>query len=164
MKHVYISLLILSTLFLYNCSNDDKYKDAKYTIDDLQKIHGNSSKTWKVEEFYQNYETGLLSEFNDCYIDDTYTFFYDKNEAQVTLGKATCFYNNPNEQDGRLTYSFYEDSGKIFFNISKGESLNKNFSTELFILGLEELSEKRMVFTAGESPYYGKTLIFTAVP
>ena len=93
-----------------------------------------------------------------------YTFFYDTNEAQVTLGNTSCFYNDPTEQVGRLTYSFYEDSGKIFINSSRGESLDKNFRTELFILGLEELSETKMVFTAGESPNYGKTLVFKAVP
>ena len=164
MKQYYALLLIFSTLFFYNCSKDDIFNEVKYTADDLQKIHGNSSKTWKVEAFYQNYETGLLSEFNDCYIDDAYTFFYDKNEAQVTLGSTSCFYNNPTEQGGSLTYSFYEDSGKIFINVSKGESLNENFRTELFILGLEELNETKMVFTAGESPYYGKTLIFTTEP
>ncbi|AUC23073.1 MULTISPECIES: hypothetical protein [Polaribacter] len=164
MKHVYIFLLIISSLFLYNCSKDDKDIDVRYTIDDLQKIHGNSSKTWKVEAFYKTYENDVLSELNECYTDDEYTFFYDKNEAQVTLGNISCYYDNPTEQEGRLTYSFYEDSGKIFINISKGESLNENFRTELTILGLEELSETRMVFTAGDYPYYGKALVFTSVP
>ena len=164
MKQFYISLLILSTLFLYNCSKDDKGMNVRYTINDLQKIHGNSSKLWKVEAFYKTYENDLLSELNECYTDDTYTFFYDKNEAEVTLGNISCYYDNPTEQDGRLTYSFYEDSGKIFINISKGESLNENFRTEFTILGLEELSETKMVFTAGEYPYYGKTLVFTSAP
>ncbi|QVY66538.1 hypothetical protein [Polaribacter sp. Q13] len=164
MKHIYLLLLILTSLLLYNCSKDDKEIDVRYNVDDLQKIHGNGSKTWKVEGFYKTYENDLLSEFNDCYTDDTYTFFYDKNEAQVTLGNNSCYYDNPTEQDGRLTYNFYEDIGEIFINISKGESLDENFRTELTILGLTELSETRMVFTAGENPYYGKTIVFTSVP
>ncbi|WP_158837744.1 hypothetical protein [Polaribacter sp. L3A8] len=162
MKKLYVFLLIVTTLSLSNCSKEDI--DARYTIDDLQKIHGNSSKKWKVEAFYKTYENDVLSEFNECYTDDAYTFFYDTNEAQVTLGNISCYYDNPTEQDGRLTYNFYEDTGKIFINISKGESLDENFRNMLTILSLEELSENRMVFTGGESPYYGKTLVFTATP
>ncbi|QXP67998.1 hypothetical protein [Polaribacter sp. AHE13PA] len=164
MKNIYIFLLILTTLFLYNCSKDEKAIDVRYTINDLQKIHGNGSKTWKIEGFYKTYENDLLSEFNDCYTDDEYTFFYDTNEAQVTLGNTYCYYDNPTEQDGRLTYSFHESTGKIFINISKGESLDENFRNMLTILSLEELSETRMVFTGGEYPYYGKTLVFTSIP
>ncbi|WP_282073773.1 hypothetical protein [Polaribacter atrinae] len=164
MKNIYIPLLILSTLFLYNCSKDDDGINEKYTLDDLQKIHGNSSKTWKVEAFYKTYENDLLSEFNDCYTDDAYTFFYDTNEAEVILGNASCYYDTPTEQDGRLTYSFNESTGKIFINISKGESLDENFKNTLTILGLEKLSETRMLFTGGDYPYYGKSLVFTAVP
>ena len=164
MKHIYFSILLLSTLFLYNCSKDDNELDVRYNTNDLQKLHANSSKTWVVESFFETYETNVLSEFNDCYKDDEFTFFENKNEAEASLGTVSCFYDNPTDQQATFTYKFYDDIGKVYLNVSRGESFNEKFTTRIFTLELEEISETRMVFASGEYPNYGKTIVFTAVP
>ena len=164
MKHIYFSILLLSTLFLYNCSKDDNELDVRYNTNDLQKLHANSSKTWVVESFFETYETNVLSEFNDCYTDDEFTFFENKNEAEASLGTVSCFYDNPTDQQATFTYKFYDDIGKVYLNVSRGESLDEKFTSRLFILELEEITETRMVFASGEYPNYGKTIVFTAVP
>ncbi len=164
MKRIYSLVLIISTLFLYNCSKDDNELDVRYNINDLQKIHANSSKKWVVESFFLNYESNVLSEFNDCYTDDEFTFFDDTNEVQTILGNNSCFYDNPTDQQATFTYKFYDDIGKVYLNVSRGESSDEKFTSRLFILELEELTETRMVFASGEYPNYGKTIVFTAVP
>ncbi|MDX6745881.1 hypothetical protein SHK09_03675 [Polaribacter sp. PL03] len=160
MKHITLITLLILTSFLYNCSKDNDEIDVRYTLKDLQKLHANSSKKWVIESFFQNYETNSLSEFNDCYTDDEFTFFYNKDEAKASLGNISCFYNTPTDQQATLTYQFYEDIGKVYLNVSRGENFNDKFRTRFFILELEELSEDRMVFTSGEAPNYGKTIIF----
>ncbi|WP_405605008.1 hypothetical protein [Polaribacter sp. Asnod1-A03] len=162
MKHIYLLILTLSTLLLYNCNKDDDELDVRFTIYDLQKIDNNSSKTWQVDSFYSNYNSNILSEFNDCYTDDSFTFYKDNNEAEADLGAISCFFNNPTEQAATLTYSFNELEGRIFINISRGESLNDDFKTRLTILELEELTENKMVFAAGDKGNYSQTLILTA--
>ncbi|AOW16133.1 hypothetical protein LPB03_01060 [Polaribacter vadi] len=164
MKRIYSLVLIISTLFFSNCSKDDNELDVRYNTNDLQKLHANSSKKWLVESFFINYESNILSEYNDCYTDDEFTFFDDKKEVQTTLGNSSCFYDNPTDQQATLSYQFYDDIGKIYLNVSRGESFNEKFTTRIFTLELEEISETRMVFASGEYPNYGKTIVFTAVP
>ncbi len=160
-KHAFITLLILATLF--SCSSKNEEIDFKYTTSDLKKINNDDSKTWIVDKFYLNFENEILSEFNDCYLDDSFTFYHNKEQAETNLGSKSCFYKNPTEQYATLSLKFYEETGKIFLNVSRGESLDNNFKTRLFILELKELSETRMLFASGDDPSnYGKTIIFTA--
>lgn len=163
MKNIYVFLSIFTSLLLFNCSKENEEIDFKYTTSDLKKINNDDSKTWIVDKFYLNFENEILSEFNDCYLDDSFTFYHNKEQAETNLGSKSCFYKNPTEQYATLSLKFYEETGKIFLNVSRGESLDNNFKTRLFILELKELSETRMLFASGDDPSnYGKTIIFTA--
>lgn len=161
MKNIYLFALLFMFIFSSSCNtSDDGPLDIRYTIEDLEKIHGNASKTWKVENFYQNFETKELSEYNDCYKDDVFVFFKDNNDVEVQLGETRCVSNSANEEFATLTYNFYEIDGKFFLNVSRAEANGNDFRNRFFLLGLEELSENRMLFAAGERGSYGKTLIF----
>ncbi|WP_299670175.1 hypothetical protein [uncultured Polaribacter sp.] len=161
MKKITLFLITITALLLYNCSNsDDNIIDVRYSVEDLEKIHGNSSKTWKVENFYQDYEANILSDLNDCYKDDVFTFFKNTGEVKAELGTIACFGNNPTEQYATFEYTFYAEEGRFFLNVSRGESFNGNFKVKFFILELEELEEDKMIFTSGEAPNYGKTIVF----
>ncbi|WP_149025852.1 hypothetical protein [Polaribacter sp. BM10] len=163
MKKIYVLLSIFTTLLLFNCSKENNEIDFKYTAADLKKINDDSSKTWTVNQFYLNFANDILSEFNDCYVDDTFTFYHNKEQVEATLGNTSCFYPNPTEQYATFTLNFYEKTGKIFLNVSRGESLENNFKTRLFILELKEFSETKMIFASGDAPNnYGKTIVFTA--
>lgn len=162
MKISNIFVLSILSILLFNCSKDDEIETGFTTID-LQKIDGNSSKTWQVDSFYSNYNSNILSEYNDCYTDDTFTFYKDKNEAEANLGTVSCFFDNPTEQAATLTYSINELNGRVFLNISRGESFNNDFQTRLTILELEELTENRMLFASGDKGNYLQALILTAI-
>ncbi|MBU3012053.1 hypothetical protein KO506_11615 [Polaribacter vadi] len=162
MKTYKVFVLSILSILLFSCSKDDEIETG-FTSIDLQKIDGNSSKTWQVDSFYSNYNSNILSEYNDCYTDDTFTFYKDKNEAEANLGTVSCFFDNPTEQAATLTYSINELNGRVFLNVSRGESFNNDFRSRLTILELEELTENRMLFAAGDKGNYMQTLILTAI-
>ncbi|WP_405566260.1 hypothetical protein [Polaribacter sp. Asnod6-C07] len=162
MKISKIFVLSILSILLFSCSKDDEI-EAGFTSIDLQKIDGNSTKTWQVERFYSNYDSNILSEYNDCYTDDTFTFYKDNNEAEANLGAVSCFFDNPTEQAATLTYSINESEGRVFLNVSRGESFNNSFQSRLTILELQELTENRMLFASGDKGNYMQTLILTAI-
>ncbi|SFZ91657.1 hypothetical protein SAMN05428642_102195 [Flaviramulus basaltis] len=158
-------LLLLTTILLIaiSCSNsDDTVVEISYSAEDLQKMHSNSSKSWRIDNFYDDYEQNILSDFNDCYKDDTFNFFKDTNIIETQLGDMPCVSIIGNQEIATITYNFYENTGEVFINVTRSETNGTNFKTLFFLLELEELSDTKMVFSSGEKGNYGKTLVFVS--
>ena len=162
MNNYRIFFFSILSILLFNC-NSESDLDVLFTNADIVKIDGNSSKTWKVEYYYNNYNSKILNELNDCFVDDTFTFYKDNNIAEAKLDNISCFFNNPTEEAASLKYTLDNSRGRIFINISRGESFNGKFQSRLTILELQELSDNRMLFASGEKGNYMQTLILTAV-
>lgn len=162
MKNTNFFLLSILAILFFSCS-EDQILEESYTEKDLEKIHGGDFKTWKIEGLYVNYESNWLSEYNDCYTDDLFTFTKDSNEAIGDLGSEHCFVNNPEQAITTLTYTLYEEDGTIMLNVSKTEFHEDVYQSRFFNLALKELTERKMFFAVSESGVYKKTLILTAV-
>ena len=152
--------LILLLIIFTGCNQNDDEDDNRleiYTSNDLDLIHNNSSKTWKLEAFYDRHENNRISSLNDCFIDDTYIFKTD-NEVEVISGGEGCYYGNSEITDGR--YSFYAESGKVFFTMIRQKVTDNIVRSSSFTLELIVLKENRMVFASGDKSNYGRALIF----
>ncbi|XMO88125.1 hypothetical protein AAFN75_07480 [Algibacter sp. AS12] len=146
-------LLIIFTA----CSKDDADTSYEiYTIEDLKLLHNNSSKTWELEAYYQNYDN-WISDKNDCLIDDIYIFKTD-NEVEVISGNENCYYGD--SEIAETSYTFYEEEGGVWLTMTRGEITDDIVSSTFFTLKLIELQEDRMVFSSGDKRDYKTALIF----
>ena len=144
-------------ILLIACSKDDEDNSYEiYTIEDLNLLHNNSSKTWELEAYYQNYGN-WISDQNDCLIDDSYIFQTD-NEVEVISGNENCYYGN--SEIAEASYAFYEEQGEIWLTMIRGKITDNIVSSTSFSLKLIELKEDRMVFSTGDKRNYKKALIF----
>ncbi|GAB5524684.1 MAG: hypothetical protein Roseis2KO_25560 [Roseivirga sp.] len=140
----YFSLILLS-LFFASCSRDDTPAD-QFTPQDLSLIHDDSEKTWRITAFYSNYDQRILHDFNDCYMDDQYTFKASTEDVETLLGQQGCYWINPDEAAATISYSFNPENGLITLNHGRGESNGNEFASNFFFIQLLELSETRMLF------------------
>jgi hypothetical protein len=136
-----ITLIFLLLIFTA-CNKDDDYLYEIYTIEDLNLLHNNSSKKWKLETFYERYDN-KISDQNDCFIDDNYIFKIDL-EVEVISGNENCYYGNSEISEAK--YTFYEEEGKVFLTMIRGKIIDNIVISKSFILELIELKEDRMVF------------------
>ena len=150
-----IALIFLLIIFTA-CSTDDDNSHDIYTIEDLNLLHNNSSKTWELEAYYQNYDN-WISDQNDCLIDDSYIFKVD-NEVVVFAGNQNCYYGA--SEIAEANYTFYEEIGEVWLTMSRGEITENIFRSTSFSLKLIELKEDRMVFSSGDKGAYKRALIF----
>ena len=151
-----ITLTFLLILFIA-CSNDDEDNSYEiYTIEDLNLLHNNSSKTWELEAYYQNYDN-WISDQNDCFIDDSYIFKTD-NEVEVISGNENCYFGN--SEIAEASYDFYEEQGEVWLTMIRGQITDNIVKSKSFSLKLIELKEDRMVFSTGDKRDYKKAIIF----
>ncbi|MCF4101874.1 hypothetical protein L1I30_09365 [Gillisia sp. M10.2A] len=157
-----LSLLFTFLLIIIvGCSkDDDSIFSNTYTSEDLLLIHGETSKTWKLEAFYENYNYEYLDENNDCFVDDQYIFNVDNEIVEVKVGDENCYYGE--SEIAEATYSFYEETGNVFFTMIRGEITEDLVVSRSFTLQLVELEKNRMLFASGEKGDYKKVLLFTA--
>ncbi|WP_340154953.1 hypothetical protein [uncultured Winogradskyella sp.] len=151
-----IALTFFLILFIA-CSNDDEDNSYEiYTIEDLNLLHNNSSKTWELEAYYQNYDN-WISDQNDCFIDDSYIFQTD-SAIEVISGNENCYYGT--SEIAEASYAFYEEQGEVWLTMIRGEITDNTVSSTSFSLKLIELTEDKMVFSSGNKRNYKKALIF----
>jgi hypothetical protein len=151
-----ISLITLLIVFTGCNENDDDNPMETYTSEDLNLLHNNSSKTWKLEAYYERHDS-QISSLNDCFIDDTYIFKTD-NEVEVISGGESCHYGNSEIAEAR--YRFYAEEGMVFFTMIRGKITNNVVRSTFFSLKLIALEEDRMVFASGDKSNYERALIF----
>jgi hypothetical protein len=151
-----IPLIILCIVFTACSKNDDDNSYEIYTIEDLNLLHNNSSKTWKLGAYYERYDN-RLSPLNDCFIDDSYIFKTD-NEVEVISGSENCYFGNSEIAEAK--YTFYTEEGMVFFTMIRGEITDDLVRSKSFSLQLIELKENRMVFASGDKRDYKRALIF----
>lgn len=137
--------LVLISCFLASCSSDDTPVN-QFTAQDLSLIHGDSEKTWRITAFYTNYDQKSLHPFNDCYVDDQYTFKADTEDVEAILGELGCYWDEPDEAVATVSYFFNQDNGHITLNHGRGEARDDDFASSFFFIQLQELSETRMLF------------------
>lgn len=149
-------LLIFLLIFVTACHTDDDASPENYTLEDLGVLHNNSSKTWQLEAYYQNYDN-QLSDQNDCLIDDSYIFKTD-NAVEVISGNVNCYYGD--SEIAEATYAFYQEQGEVWLTMIRGKITDNIVSSKSFSLKLIELKEDRMVFSSGDKQSYKTALIF----
>ncbi|SDI60605.1 hypothetical protein [Winogradskyella thalassocola] len=151
-----ITLTFLLILFVA-CSTDDEDNSREiYTTEDLNVLHNNSSKTWELEAYYQNYDN-WISDQNECFVDDSYIFKTD-NEVDVISGNENCYYGD--SEIAEASYTFYEEQGEVWLTMIRGKITDNIVSSTSFSLKLIELQEDRMVFSSGHKGDYKMALIF----
>ncbi|WP_077401576.1 hypothetical protein [Cellulophaga omnivescoria] len=151
-----LSLLIL--IITTSCSSDDDNASQElYSTEDLSIMHNNSSKTWKLEAYFIDYNSKQKSEQNDCLVDDIYTF-KPNGIIEIVAGLENCNYGD--NEIAEAEYRFYEDEGHLFATMLRGEITNNLVKSTSFSLQLIELTENRMVFASGDKDNYKKSLIF----
>jgi hypothetical protein len=151
-----IALIFLLIIFTACSADDDDNSYDIYTIEDLNLLHNNSSKTWELEAYYQNYDN-RISDQNDCLVDDNYIFKVD-TEVVVIPGNQNCYYGA--SEIAEANYTFYEEQGTVWLTMSQGEITENIFRSTSFSLKLIELTEDRMVFSSGDKGAYKRALIF----
>ncbi|KOF02516.1 hypothetical protein OB69_12150 [Roseivirga seohaensis subsp. aquiponti] len=159
----YFLAILLSFTFLMGCKNDDDSPKIKFSAEQLKMVYGDSQKSWRVTAHYDNYAYTQFSAFNDCYKDDIYTFKAETEEVEVTLGSLGCYWASPDEQVATVSYFYVEDEGRFYLEHGRGEGSGVHFASKFFILELEEISETRLLFAAGEKGRYSKALILETV-
>lgn len=159
MNNFKLSILSLFILIItVSCSSDDDDASQElYSSEDLTILHNNSSKTWKLDAYYLDYNSKQKSEQNDCLVDDIYTFKPD-GIIEVVAGLENCYYRD--NEIAEAEYSFYEDEGRLYITIIRGEITNNLVKSTSFTLQLIELTENRMVFASGDKNNYKISLIF----
>lgn len=140
-----LALLFITTLLFVGCGSDDT-PGNQFSLDDLSLVHGNSEKTWKITAFYSNYDQQILHDFNDCFVDDLYTFKSETETLEVQLGPLGCYWNEPEVEDANITYSFNAEAGQILLQHGRGESNGDHFASNFFFIELQELSSTSMLF------------------
>jgi uncharacterized membrane protein len=149
-------ILVILLFFITACNKDDDNSYEIYTIEDLSLLHKNSSKTWKLIAYYENYNNWLSNE-NDCFIDDSYIFKTD-NEVEVISGNENCYYGASEIAEAK--YNFYEELGEVWLTMIRGKITDDIVISKSFSLKLIELKENRMVFSSGNKNDYDRALIF----
>ncbi|MCE7994972.1 MAG: hypothetical protein HEP71_23545 [Roseivirga sp.] len=137
--------LVLVSCFLASCSSDDTPVD-QFTAQDLSLMHSDSEKTWRITAFYTHYDQRTLHPFNDCYVDDQYTFKADTEDVEAMLGQQGCYWDAPEQAVATVSYSFNPDNGRITLNHGRGEGQGDDFASNFFFIQLQELSDTRMLF------------------
>lgn len=175
------TLLVCLAFVCVQCDNDvdDNRLDPipLFTQEDMQIIHGNSSKSWRITEVINNYYNPNydLEITLECVTDDIYTFHSDTEEVTITFGESLCF---EDVEDGIFTadHEFFE-SNLLMLSPEGGSSIYLHFArgyvnedqtamgSTFSYYQLAELSENRMVFVR-ESEFigkYNKALIFEVI-
>jgi hypothetical protein len=148
-------------LFLVACQSDDApVAELKFTKDQLQTLHGESGRTWKVSVVYENYSQTEFSRFNNCYKDDLYTFSSDTTAVEVSLGSVRCFWPDATAESATVNYMYDEQSGRVFLEHGRAEQNGGFFYSHFFVMELVELSENRVFFASGENGRYSKAIVF----
>jgi len=161
MKQYSIFLILLLTIFA--CQKEDETPSVKFTQAEIELIHNGSEKTWRVVEVYENYGANRLDEMSACIIDDTYTFYADSADVQMSLGEVSCYWDSPDEQASVLAFNYYPEEGTAYLNHGRSESKGSEFAAIITILELEELSASRMMFASGTAGNWARVLILEAV-
>lgn len=142
---IFYFLLALVSSCLVSCSADDTPAN-RFTAKDLSIIHNDSESTWRIVAFYSNYDQRILHDFNDCYMDDQYTFKADTEDVEATLGQFGCYWEEPEEAEANVSYFFNADNGHITLHHGRGEARGNDFASNFFFIQLQELSNTRMLF------------------
>lgn len=149
-------------MFCCNSNRDDS-PSLKFTSEQLVTLHGGAEKSWRIVAVYENYSANSLSNFNECFIDDIYTFKSDTDQVEVALGSSYCYWSSPDEAVANVEYSYDEVEGRIFLTQHRGEGLGDAFTSQFFFLELEEMTANRLVFTDKRDGKYLKTTILETV-
>jgi hypothetical protein len=160
MSTLKLAIPLILLLIIFTGCDLYEIEDNRFDIitsKDLSLIHNNSSKTWKLEAYYDEHENNLLHSKNDCYTDDTY-IFKTYNEVEVIRGGESCHDGNSEIAEG--TYLFYAESGTFFFTMFRSRIINDTVRRTFMSLKLIELKENRMVFSTGNKNNYLRALIF----
>ncbi|MGW8122650.1 hypothetical protein ACV07N_08305 [Roseivirga echinicomitans] len=155
----FLILLVLATA----CKSDDDLPSIKFTKEQLIMVYGDSEKSWRVKGHYENFSYNRLSDFNDCYKDDVYTFKAESKEVAVILGDLGCYWSQPDQQLATVSYFYDEDSGRFFMEHSRGEAKGEHFASQFFMLELSEIAENRLLFSARENGRYTKAILFERI-
>ncbi|CAL2104642.1 conserved exported protein of unknown function [Tenacibaculum sp. 190130A14a] len=166
MKKITVLFVLLTSLMACSDSEDFAKKEG-IDASQLELLHANSSKKWRITHFYTNYKAEILDEeMTDCVKDDVYTFFTDEKEAQIDLGANSCYANYTdvtNELAGAI-YSYYPEDRVLYLDFGRGAyaALNKITTSWAIITSCKFLSEDRMVFTNGIDGN-GKGIVFERI-
>ncbi|KYG82548.1 hypothetical protein [Roseivirga echinicomitans] len=159
----YFLAIILSIIVLTGCKNNDDSPKIKFTSEQLKMVYGDVEKSWQVTAYYADYSNNELSDFNDCYKDDVYTFKADTQEVEVTLGDLGCYWPEPDEQVATVKYFYDEATGKFIIEHSRGETSGDHFASQYYLLELEEMSETRLLFGTGDNGKYSRVILLEPV-
>lgn len=159
------SLLFIGLTFtMFSCnSNKDDSPSLKFTTEQLNMLHGGTEKSWRIIGLYENYSANSLSDFNECFRDDTYIFKSDTDQVEVALGSSYCYWSSPDEAVANVEYSYDELEGRVFLNQHRGERFGDAFTSRFFFLELEEMTASRLVFSDKRDGKYLKTTILELV-
>jgi len=159
----YFLAIILSIIVFTACKSDDDSPKIKFTAEQLKMVFGDSEKSWRVTAYYANYSHNQLSDFNDCYKDDVYTFRADSEELEVTLGDLGCYWAEPDEQVATVKYFYDETTGKFILEHGRGETSGNHFASQYYLLELEEISETRLFFGSGDKGKYSRVIVLELI-
>lgn len=161
-----IIALFLLTVF-FSCTKNEELIIDGISKDEVTLLHDESSKKWRVTEFYSNYKGKILdTDKTDCMKDDVYTFFHDKNEAKVEFGNNSC-YSNYNDIDGEsavATYSYSLKDRKLGLDFGRGayNETNKVQTAWVFSTTCIFMSSDKMIFTQNKNGE-GKGIVFEKI-
>ncbi|NER17109.1 hypothetical protein [Spongiivirga citrea] len=160
--YTFASFLILFT----SCTKDAAIEESseRFSIEDVNLIHENSEKKWRIINVFEKYDDGIIDEdLTECLKDEIYTFKSNTGEAEVEFGSTSCYpYPELINDGGGAKYTFYEESGDFYLDFSYGASFNNNTSTGTSrVYGCISITEDTMIFANGEGRGHG--LIFEAL-
>lgn len=177
----FIKILFITITFfsILGCSDEEEVLEKDriplFVEADMNTIHGNSEKSWRITEIINDYydvNDALEIEIS-CVQDDVYTFSIASNEVEISLGNDRCFGEN---DDGVFIAEIELFSASIIImDAASGNTIylsySQGFSNEDGNIGgvsfrhyaLAELSENRMVFYRERGEFvgdYNEALIF----
>ena len=161
------SLFIFPALFMLivSCDKDEDQEvpdPFTFSETELLQMHNGDQKTWRISEFYEDYQENIKSELEGCLIDDTYTFLAQEREVSVAYGETSCYWPDPEVEFGGAVYTHYPESGDLFLDFSIAEGNGTSNSISLWVLRLIELSPQRMVFANGTPENRQRAVVFEA--
>ena len=178
--HFIKTLFLTITLFSMLGCNDaeevlEKERIPLFSEADLNIIHGNSEKSWRITEIINNYYNAndALEIELSCVQDDVYTFSTISNEVEINLGNDHCF--GENDEGVFIAETELFSASIIIMDAASGDTIylsySQGFSNEdgniggvsLRYYALAELSENRMVFYREGGEFvgdYNEALIF----
>lgn len=135
MKYLFFLLVGLFVFVVFSCkSGNEESPQAEvleHSNDIMYSLVGNKMKEWKIDSYKVN-GTNILSEMDDCIIDNMDIYFADHRFESVE-GSLKCKTNDP----------YITETGHWFFNGDSTEievSIDKDF----YILRIIELSTLKL--------------------